>query len=113
RVNPGVVELAVNRVEVPLGTVIEVATLRIEGRLVIIIEAARHLMRLTSDRIEENDGTLAILLILRICQPAAIRGPAHAEPVEFTMVVPELLIHHRHLFGLPIHEMDLHCRIDE
>src|SRR5690606_17093259 len=55
RVNPGVIEIAVNRAEAAARAEIEIFTVRIEHRQIVIVKTARHLMaRIVLEIIKHN-----------------------------------------------------------
>jgi hypothetical protein len=107
-INPGVVQVAVNRREFPSGAEEEVFAVGIEDGQVVVVETAGDLVSLAGAAVVKDDGGVAIVFVGGVGDPAAVGRPAHGEALQFLVIHPELLIQDAVGPGLEVVEPDAH-----
>ena len=112
-IDPGGVQLAINRLEGAAGAEKQVFAVRIENRLVLVVIPAGHLVALAFPEVVENDRCLQVVLIPRISQPAAIGRPTESGMLQIRMVAASFLIDLDGLLAVQVMQVNFHRLVDE
>ena len=91
-VGPRVVEVAVERVEIPFAAVKKIVPRRVKHRLVVIVIRARHLMPFARLHIVNHDGVELAVCVACVGEPAAVAAPVHFESIELAVIHPQLFV---------------------
>ena len=112
-VGPRVVEVAVERVEIPFAAVKKIIPRRVEHRLVVIVIRARHLMPFARLHIVNHDGVELAVRVASVGEPAAVAAPVHFESIELAVIHPQLSVNLLRLLRVEIVQPDFHRAVYE
>jgi hypothetical protein len=114
RIRPAVVEAPVHGIELAIGRVEEVLSLRIEHRPRVGQIAAGHAMRFSGRRVEQEDRAVGVRRRPRVGDPARVRRPAEREALEIVVGDPfRTGVEDGHLARLGLAEAHAHRLVDE
>ena len=108
RVNPGVVEITIDRGEFAAGLVVQVFAVGVEHGVAVVIVAAGDLVAFGFLDVVERDGGVLVVEIQGIGQPTAVPGPGYLEAVQVPVIEPELLADFAGLFLVDVMQVKAH-----
>ena len=113
RVDEGVVEVAVDRLEGLVRAEVEVVAVRAEGGVGGVVIAGGDLVPLALGRVVEEEGAHLVLQPPVVGEPPAVRRPAHGEALQRAVEHAEPLVHLRRPLPVEVVDPDPHGLIDE
>ena len=112
-IHPGIIEVAVDWPEGPVGQKIEILPLRIKAGESVGIVPGSHLMDPAIPRVVQVDGTGGAVPGLGVGEPAGARGPGHGEAAQSVMRDPLPTIDFPYFGGLNIEQAEDDVLVNE